>query len=150
MLTLLFAVAAAATFQSCPDGAPPPCAGAQRAAVRRAPPAAEVRARRFLLLPFRNVTRGEPQEWLVAGAPLMLADAFGQFRELTVVPDEQVTAARRRLGIAAEAVTDATQLRRLAEETGGWTAITHGSSEVPITTLQPVSIALSMVYDSDC
>jgi TolB-like protein len=123
MFPFLLVLATAAALQ-CPDGAPPPCAAARRAAAHRQPPAAAVRARRFLLLPFRNVTRAEPQEWLVTGAPLMLADAFGQFRELTVVPDEQLTAARRRLGIAADAAADAAQLRRLAEETGGWTAIT--------------------------
>jgi TolB-like protein len=123
MLPVLLVMATAAALQ-CPDGAPPPCAAARRAAAHRQPPAAAVRARRFLLLPFRNVTRAEPQEWLVTGAPLMLADAFGQFRELTVVPDEQITAARRRLGIAADAAASAAQLRRLAEETGGWTAVT--------------------------
>ena len=106
----------------CPDGTPPPCAGERRAATRRAPPGPAARARTFLLLPFRNVTRGEPQDWLSEGAPLMLADALGQFRELAVVSDERLLAARRRLGLTADA-PDATQLRRLAEETGGWTAV---------------------------
>ena len=74
----------------CPDGTPPPCAGERRAATRRAPPGPAARARTFLLLPFRNVTRGEPQDWLSEGAPLMLADALGQFRELAVVSDERL------------------------------------------------------------
>jgi TolB-like protein len=107
----------------CPDGTPPPCAGERRAAARRAPPPPAARARSFLLLPFRNVTRAEGQDWLVDGAPLMLADALGQFRDLTVVSGERQLAARRRLGLAEGAAPDATQLRRLADETGGWTAV---------------------------
>ena len=77
-----------------------------------------------MLLPFRNVSRGEPQAWLEAGAPLMLADGLTQFREITVVADERLLAARRRLGIPLDAAPDAAQLRRLAEETGGWTVVT--------------------------
>lgn len=86
-------------------------------------PAADVRARHFLLLPFRNLNRSEALEWLVGGSPLMLADALGPLRELTVVPHEHLLAARRRLGIADGADLDALQLRRVAEETGGWTVI---------------------------
>ncbi len=111
-------------WAQCPDGAPPPCTATRRAATRVRPPAPAARGRTFLLLPFRNVTRAEPQEWLINGAPLMLADAFGQLRELTVVSDAQLTAARRRLNMTGDAAPDAAQLRRLAEETGGWTAVT--------------------------
>lgn len=77
-----------------------------------------------MFLPFRNVTRRAEQQWLVSGAPLMLEQALGQFRDLSVVPEERMEAAKRRLGIASDAVPDATQLRRLANETGAWTAVT--------------------------
>lgn len=107
----------------CADGAPPPCGGARRAPVRRTVPNAEARARSFLLLPFRNLTRGEAEDWLVAGSPLMLADALGPLRDLTIVPHEQLTAARRRLALPEAAELDARQLRRMAEETGGWTVV---------------------------
>lgn len=104
----------------CPNGAPPPCATPRRSVV---PPPPELRARRFLLLPFRNVTRRPEQEWLVSGSPLMLAQTLGQFSDLHVVPEERLAAARRRVGIRAETQPDATQLRLLADETGGWTAV---------------------------
>jgi TolB-like protein len=119
---ILHAVTAQA---QCPDGTPPPCSAARRAATPAHPiPSPEARTRRFLLLPFRNVTRGAEQEWLVTGAPLMLGDALAQFRDLVVIPDEVITAARRRLSLPPDAAPDATQLKRLAEETDGWTAIT--------------------------
>ena len=88
-----------------------------------APPAASLRARRFLLLPFRNVTRTAAQDWLVAGAPVMLGAALGQFSELTVVPDERLTAALRRRSLPLDVAPDVDQLRRIADETGGWTAV---------------------------
>jgi len=115
--------AAPAVAAQCPDGAPPPCAQTRRAAARQPPPA-DARSRRFLLLPFRNLTRNEAHEWLVAGSPLMLADALGTLRDLTVVTPEQATAARRRLALPAGGELDAAQLRRMAEETGGWTVVT--------------------------
>lgn len=112
-----------AAFAQCPDGSPPPCAPARRAQAQvPPPPAAAVRARRFLLLPFRNVTRTTEQDWLVTGAPLMLGQILGQFSDLEVVPEERLTAASRKLGINV-ASADAAQLRTLADETGGWTAI---------------------------
>jgi TolB-like protein len=77
-----------------------------------------------MLLPFRNVTRVTAQDWLVTGAPLMLGESLGQFQDLTVVSEEKLNAARRRLSIRADSQPDATQLRRLAEETDGWTAVT--------------------------
>src|SRR5688572_25123223 len=107
----------------CPDGSPPPCARPRPAATLTVPPAAQ-RARRFMFLPFRNATRRPEHEWLVAGAPLMLGQVLGQFRDLSVVSDEQLAAARRRVRVPADSVPDATQQRRLAEETGGWTAVT--------------------------
>ena len=77
-----------------------------------------------MFLPFRNVTRRAEHEWLVTGAPIMLGQALGQFDELQVVSDERLSAARRRLRISDATVPDETQTRRLAEETGGWTAVT--------------------------
>ena len=53
----------------------------------------------------------------------MLGQILGQFSDLDVVPDERLTAASRKLGVSVDA-TDAAQLRKLADETGGWTAIT--------------------------
>ena len=120
----LLIVGAAPSEAQCTDGTPKPCVRLQRlAAAPRAVPSPEVRARRFLLLPFRNVTRGAAQEWLVAGAPLMLGEALGQFGDLTVIPEERLLAARRRLALPVDVAPDATQLRRLADETDGWTAI---------------------------
>jgi hypothetical protein len=60
----------------------------------------------------------------VSGAPLLLADALVQFRELTIVSDESRVAALRRLGFPESALLDAAQIRRLSEATGGWTAVT--------------------------
>ena len=54
----------------------------------------------------------------------MLGQALGQFRDLTVVPDERLVAARRRLRFPGDSVPDAAQQRLLAAETGGWTAVT--------------------------
>lgn len=120
----MLCVASRAAAQ-CPDGTPPPCGALRRAAsVARAVPSPDARARRFLLLPFRNVTRVAAQDWLVTGAPLMLGESLGQFRDLTVVTEAQLTAARRRLAIRGDSMPDATQLRRLADETDGWTAVT--------------------------
>jgi len=119
---LLFAASRAAA--QCPDGTPPPCAAPRRIApIARTVPAPDARARRFLLLPFRNVTRVAAQDWLVTGAPLMLGESLGQFHDLSVVSEEKLTAARRRLSIRADSQPDVTQLRRLAEETDGWTAV---------------------------
>lgn len=120
----LLALTAGTAIAQCPDGTPPPCRTARRAGgAARAVPSPEARARRFLLLPFRNVTRGAAQDWLVTGAPLMLGEALGQFRDLEVIPEATLTAARRRLALPADSSPDATQLRRLAEETDGWTAV---------------------------
>ena len=113
-----FVFAARAISAQCSNGSPPPCA------TRRAPPPASVRARHFLLLAFQNVTRKSDQDWLVSGSPLMLGQILGQLRDIDVVPEEALSAARHKFGIAAGATPDAAQLRTLAEETGGWTAVT--------------------------
>ncbi|MBI4541853.1 MAG: hypothetical protein HY705_02350 [Gemmatimonadetes bacterium] len=87
------------------------------------PPAAE-RGRRFLVLPFRNLSRAPEHEWLVEGATTMLADALGRWQEIHVVPDEQLYPALRRAGLQPGAVMDPARVRRVAEETAGWTAVT--------------------------
>jgi len=77
-----------------------------------------------MLVPFRNVTRLPANDWLITGAPLMLSEALGQFTDLSIVSDQRLTAAMRRFSIATDVTPDATQLRRLADETDGWTVIT--------------------------
>lgn len=136
LAVLALAVRAAA---QCPDGTPLPCVGARRPAPRPSAPAPAARARTFLLLPFRNVTRGEAQEWLTAGAPLMLASALGQFRERTVASDERLLAARRRLGLGADAAADAAQLWRLAEATGGLAELVADIDERNVAAAQPTA-----------
>src|SRR2546427_8512753 len=54
----------------------------------------------------------------------MLADALGQWTELTVVPDERLYPALRRHELHPGDVMDLASLRRVAAETGGWTAVT--------------------------
>src|ERR1051325_2361110 len=107
----------------CPDGSPPPCAS-RRVVQSSAPPAQAIRARHFMMLPFRNVTRKPDQEWLVTGGPLMLSQSLGQLSDIEVIPDERVIAARRKLRLPDNAETDAAQMRQLAGETGGWTVVT--------------------------
>ena len=124
LVVILGLAARMAGAQQCPDGSPPPCAVKRPVTAPRSVPGPQERARRFLFLPLRNVTRGPAQEWLVAGGALMLAEALGHYGDLTVVPEEQLTAARRRLHLPNDSVPDASQLRRLAEETDGWTAVT--------------------------
>jgi TolB-like protein len=122
---LALTLVARAIYAQCPDGAPPPCATARpvaRAAV--AVPAAADRARRFLILPFRNVTRQAEQDWLVEGSTTMLSDALSRWQGITVVPDEKLYPALKRANIAVGAVVDPPTVRRVAEETGGWTAVT--------------------------
>ena len=121
---LLFFTAAALSAQ-CPDGTPPPCSARRvltRAAVRV--PSASDRARRFLVLPFRNVTRQSAQEWLVEGSTTMLSDALGRWQGITVVSDERLYPALKRAGIAPGSLIGTTSVRRISEETGGWTAVT--------------------------
>ncbi len=114
--------APAPLLAQCPDGTPPPCAAA-RATRRAAPPPAE-RARRFVVIPFRNLSRSPELEWLVEGSTTLLADALGRWREVSVVPEERLVPALRRAGLTPGAVADLASLRRIADETGGWTAVT--------------------------
>ena len=111
----------------CPDGSPPPCAAAPRRAVQRVavtPPSIAARRRSFLVLPFRNVSRSPDHDWLVEGSPVLIADALSRTDSLTVVPDERLYPAMERAGLSAGSVMDLARVRRVAEETGGWTAVT--------------------------
>ena len=108
----------------CPDGTPPPCGGRVTARLIASVPSANDRARRFLVLPFRNVTRQSDQEWLVEGSTTMLSDALGRWQGITVVSDERLYPALKRAGIAPGVVIDVPRVRRISEETGGWTAVT--------------------------
>lgn len=54
----------------------------------------------------------------------MLADALGQWTEVTVVPDERLYPALRRHGLQPGSLMDLPRLRPVAAETGGWTAVT--------------------------
>ncbi len=109
----------------CPDGSPPPCSARAiaRAAVVTVPTPSE-RARRFVILPFRNVTRQADQEWLVEGSTTMLVEALSRWKGISVVSDEKLYPALKRAGMGAGSVADAPKVRRIAEETGGWTAVT--------------------------
>jgi TolB-like protein len=122
---LFFLTACPPAFAQCPDGTPPPCAAARRAAPARvAVPTPADRARRFLVLPFRNVTRAAEQEWMVEGSTTMLNDALSRWQEIRVVPDDRLYPALRRAGITPGAVAEPAVVRRVAEATGGWTAVT--------------------------
>lgn len=121
----LTALSAAPARAQCPDGSPPPCG--VRGEFRPAPrpvPAPALRARQFLVLPFRNVSRQPDQEWLVEGSTTMLVEALSRWRGISVVPDEKLYPALRRVGVAPGTVVEAPVARRLADETGGWTAVT--------------------------
>jgi TolB-like protein/alkylhydroperoxidase/carboxymuconolactone decarboxylase family protein YurZ len=94
-----------------------------RAAAIR-PPSAPERGRAFLILPFRNLSRSAAQEWLVEGSPTLLSDALSRWREIRVVPDDRLYPALRRHGLVPGSVFDQPAVRRVADETGGWTAVT--------------------------
>src|SRR5881398_1616108 len=122
---LLAALVVRSAGAQCPDGTAPPCRrGAPGAATTSPPPAERDRARTFLVLPFRNLSRSADYQWLVEASPTMLADALGQWTELTVVPDERLYPALRRHELHPGDVMDLASLRRVAAETGGWTAVT--------------------------
>ncbi len=116
-------VAPRLALAQCPDGTPPPCGPRVRSARVTPPPPAE-RGRRFLILPFRNLSRSPDLEWLVEGSTTMLGDALGRWREITVVRDDQLYPAMQRNGLASGTVMDPVRVRRVAEQTGGWTAVT--------------------------
>ncbi len=113
-------LAAALLFQ-CPDGSPPPCG---RPAARVAVPQAAERGRHFLVLPFRNLSRAPDQEWIVEGSTTMLGEALARWQEIQVVPDERLYPALHRAGLVPGTLIDDPHVRRLAGETGGWTAVT--------------------------
>lgn len=125
VLTAAFAVCATARLVcQCPDGTPPPCeVRARRPEAVRPPPAGE-RARSFLILPFRNLSRSPEQEWLIEGSPTLLADVLSRWREIRVVPDDRLYPALRRQNLTPGGVFEPGKVRRVAEETGGWTAVT--------------------------
>ena len=54
----------------------------------------------------------------------MLAEALGRWQGITVVPDERLYPALRRAGNAPGTVMEPARVPRVAEETGGWTAVT--------------------------
>jgi len=120
LTVVALALAARSISGQCPDGSPPPC----RAQGAVAPPPAAERARRFLVLPFRNLSRGEEQEWLVEGATEMLGESLGHWREITVVSDDRLYPALRRFGATVGTLIAPDRVRLVAEETGGWTAVT--------------------------
>src|SRR5437660_4005960 len=123
--TLLSALVVRPAGAQCPDGTPPPCTRAgPRVSSTPRPPTERDRARTFLILPFRNLSRIADYQWLVEAAPTMLADALGQWTELTIVPDERLYPALRRHELKPGDVMDLAALRRVAAETGGWTAVT--------------------------
>src|SRR5438445_412345 len=125
IVALLSALVVRSAGAQCPDGTAPPCSrGAPGAAATSPPPAERDRARTFLILPFRNLSRIAAYQWLVEASPTMLADALGQWTELTVVPDERLYPALRRHELHPGDVMDLASLRRVAAETGGWTAVT--------------------------
>ena len=122
---LLAALVVRCAAAQCPDGTAPPCRrGTATAAATSPPPAERDRARTFLVLPFRNLSRSAAYQWLVEASPTMLADALGQWTELTVVPDERLYPALRRHELKPGDVMDLAALRPVAAETGGWTAVT--------------------------
>src|SRR5256884_1830111 len=125
IVALLSALVVRSAGSQCPDGPAPPCSrGAPGAAATSPPPAERDRARTFLILRFRNLSRIAAYQWLVEASPTMLADALGQWTELTVVPDERLYPALRRHELHPGDVMDLASLRRVAAETGGWTAVT--------------------------
>ncbi len=124
--TLLAAVFPLHLRAQCADGTPPPCdVAVRRPAVvaRDEPPAQDVRARSFLVLPFRNVRGIAEDDWL-GESSLMLGNALSQWQEISTVPDGRLYPALRRHGLTPGDVMDEAQVRRVAEETGGWTAVT--------------------------
>src|SRR5256884_2132515 len=123
IVAFLSALVVRSAGAQCPDGTAPPCSrGAPGAAATSPPPAERDRARTFLILPFRNLSRIAAYQWLVEASPTMLADALGQWTELTVVPDERLYPALRRHELHPGDVMDLASLRPVAAETGGWTA----------------------------
>jgi tetratricopeptide (TPR) repeat protein len=76
------------------------------------------------VLPFRNLSRAPEHEWLVEGSTTMLADALARWREISVVRDDLLYPALQRHALVPGTVMEPARVRRVAEETGGWTAVT--------------------------
>src|SRR2546428_4150602 len=84
---LLSALLVRSAAAQCPDGTAPPCRrGAPEAAATSRPPAERDRARTFLVLPLRNLSRIADYPWLVEASPTMLADALAPGAGVTVGP----------------------------------------------------------------
>ena len=121
----LVAVGAQSLHAQCADGTPPPCEVRAEQVVARAtpPPSAAERGRSFLVLPFRNVRGIADDDWLTE-APVMLGDALSRWQEVSVVSHEELYSALRRHRLTEGEVMDEAKVRRVAEETGGWTVVT--------------------------
>src|SRR5437763_6139004 len=86
IVALLSALVVRSAGAQCPDGTAPPCRrGAPGAATTSPPPAERDRARTFLILPFRNLSRIAAYQWLVEASPTMLPDELRLWTELCVV-----------------------------------------------------------------
>ena len=121
---VLAALPIASLAAQCADGTPPPCDVVATPVVKRAaPPPPDERGRSFLVLPFRNLSRLPEYDWLIESSPTILGDALGQWEEVSVVPARRLFSALRRHGLAPGEVMDEDQVRKVAEETGGWTVV---------------------------
>src|SRR2546429_9315960 len=88
IVAFLSALVVRSAGAQCPDGTMPPCRReAPGAAATSPPPAERERARTFLVLPFRNLSRIAAYQWLVEAAPTMPADPPGPRPGVAGVPD---------------------------------------------------------------
>jgi tetratricopeptide (TPR) repeat protein len=78
---------AAGLGAQCPDGSAPPCA-AQRVAARRAPPLDD---RTWIVLPFTNISRDVPLDWVGPASVGLLSADMSRWTDLRVVDDERVS-----------------------------------------------------------
>lgn len=119
----------------CPNGSAPPCAAAR---VTRSVPAADVRMRRFLLLPFRNVTNAEPQKWLVTGAPLMLAEETGGWTRVS--GHLFGTAGRTRVTVEAMDVATSRVIARAEATVGSDDEVRDAFRSLTLKLLEPTGV----------
>ena len=85
-MTLLACVATAGPLAAqCPDGTPPPCT---RSSIRRAVPTLD--PRKWIVLPFENLSGSSDAEWLRAASANMLYLDLSQWTDVHVVDDERV------------------------------------------------------------
>ncbi|MFQ5809895.1 MAG: hypothetical protein ACE5JM_09780, partial [Armatimonadota bacterium] len=68
-------------------------------------------------------TRSPEHGWLVEGSVAMLGDVLGQWQEISVVREGRLYPALRRHGLTPGGTPDEQAVRRVAEETGGWTVV---------------------------